>query len=208
MKTRLVPPLTPAGAAALAEAMLRDTVAKLRASAAFETVLVYDPPSAAEWFAREFAVVRVRRAQRGAELGARLAEFVAGVFAAREARTLVVVGSDQPLVPLARVLEAHAALAAGAGCVLGPDPGGGYYLVGLARSVPELFTRVSMSSDGMCAATAALARARGLAVTLLAEHDDVDVPADLARLRQELAALPPEVAPHTRRALAALAPGA
>lgn len=208
VKTRLVPPLTPAGAAALAEAMLRDTVAKLGASTAFETVLVYDPPSAAEWFAREFAAVRVQRAQRGAELGARLADFVERVFTAHEARALVIVGSDQPLVPLARILEAHTALENGADCVLGPDPGGGYYLVGLAQSMPELFTRVPMSSAGMCAASAALARERGLAVTLLTEHDDVDTAADLVRLRAELAQRGPEEAAYTRRALAALELGA
>jgi rSAM/selenodomain-associated transferase 1 len=202
--TRLSPPLSPAAAARLAEAMLRDTVARCRGGR-FRTVLVVTPPERAAWFAAEFAELGAPALQDGAELGERLARFTGGVFARTEAATLVVVGSDQPLVPAARIEEAHRALEAGAGCVLGPDRGGGYYLIGLARPAPELFTAVAMSSAGMCAATAELACAHGLTVVLLPEHGDVDVPADLERLRAELER--PEharLAPHTRAVLAEL----
>ena len=88
--------------------------------------------------------------------------------------------------------------------VLGPDRGGGYTLAGLRAPCDELFTGVTMSSAGMCAATEALARARGLAVERLSEDDDVDTPADLARLRARLAASNPEFVRHTRAALAEL----
>lgn len=185
VKTRLCPPLTPAQAARLAEAMLRDTVERCLAGE-FRTLLAFAPAESAAWFRAEFPELEEQRAQVGPGLGERLALCVAECFARREARTLVVIGSDQPLVPLARLHEAHRALEHGAGCVLGPDPGGGYYLIGLARSVPELFTEVPMSSAGMCAATAALARERGLSVERLAEHPDVDTPADLEHLCAEL----------------------
>jgi rSAM/selenodomain-associated transferase 1 len=204
VKTRLSPPLSAAEAARLAEAMLRDTVARCRAGR-FRTRLVVTPPESAAWFAREFPELGAPALQAGADLGERLARFTSDVLERGEAATLVVVGSDQPLVPLARIEEAHRALELGAGCVLGPDRGGGYYLIGLARPAPELFTRVAMSSAGMCAATAELARARGLDVVLLAAHGDVDVPDDLARLREELAQ--PELAqlaPCTRAAVAEL----
>jgi rSAM/selenodomain-associated transferase 1 len=181
VKTRLCPPLTPAQAARLAEAMLRDTVEKCLAGE-FRTVLAFAPAEAAGWFREHVPELADQRQQIGRALGERLAHFVTDSFARREARTLVVIGSDQPLVPLARIHEAHRALEAGAGCVLGPDLGGGYYLIGLARSVPELFTAVPMSTRGMCVATEALARSHGLTVVRLAEHLDVDTPADLARL--------------------------
>jgi hypothetical protein len=186
VKTRLSPPLTPEEAARLAEAMLRDAVARCRAGD-FRTALVFAPSEEAPWFRASFPELADQRPQRGRDLGQRLATFVSAVFAREEARTLVVIGSDQPLVPLERIHEAHRALENGAGCVLGPDPGGGYYLVGLARSVPELFTEVPMSSAGMCAATEALARARGLAVVRLAEELDVDIAVDLERLCAGLA---------------------
>lgn len=210
VKTRLSPPLSPAAAARLAEAMLRDTVARCLGGA-FRTELVFDPPEEAPWFARAFPEIAVQRPQRGAGLGERLAIYVEERFSAGGARSLVVVGSDQPLVPLACLEEAHARLEDGLDCVLGPDPGGGYYLIGLARSVPELFTAVTMSCAGMCAATELLARARGLRVGRLAQHDDVDLPADLERLRAGLAVRParpdaPDDPRHTRRALRELFP--
>jgi hypothetical protein len=206
VKTRLCPPLTRAQAARLAEAMLRDTAEKCRAGG-FRSVLVFTPAEAAGWFREQLPDLVEQRPQLGATLGERLARFVEACFARREARTLVVIGSDQPLVPLARIHGAHRALEDGADCVLGPDPGGGYYLVGLARSVPELFTAVPMSTSGMCAATEALAREHGLTVVRLAEHADVDTPADLERLCAsiESRAVPDErFLRHTRRVLAEL----
>ncbi|HEX6883496.1 MAG TPA: TIGR04282 family arsenosugar biosynthesis glycosyltransferase [Planctomycetota bacterium] len=205
VKTRLCPPLAPREAAHLAEAMLRDGVARARAGT-FRTALVFAPAERAGWFQGAFPEVEEQWPQVGAGLGQRLAHHVARVFERGLARTLVIVGSDQPLVPLARLEEAHARLEEGADCVLGPDLGGGYYLVGLRRSVPELFTEVRMSSADMAAATLRLARARGLSVAELPAHPDVDLPADLEHLRAALAAradLP--FVDHTRRALAELA---
>lgn len=203
VKTRLCPPLAPEEAAHLAAAMLRDTLEKCLAGD-FETTLVFAPESAAAWFRSEFPRPAQQVAQRGEGLGARLAHFVRTAFEEGATTSLVVIGSDQPLVPLARLEEAHARLAAGADLVLGPDRGGGYYLVGLRAPRDELFTAVTMSSAGMCAATAAFARARGLAVARLAEDDDIDTPADLARLSTHLAHSNPEFTRHTRAALAAL----
>ena len=207
VKTRLCPPLTPGQAGLLAEAMLRDTVERCLAGE-FRTVLAFAPPEAKAWFRAAFPELEDQRPQLGTGLGERLARFVADSFARRAAGSLVVIGSDQPLVPLARIEEAHRALERGAGCVLGPDPGGGYYLIGLARSVPELFTTIPMSTRGMCAATEALARERGLTVVRLAEHGDVDTPEDLEGLRAALAhsgnAGERSFLDHTRRALVEL----
>src|SRR5688572_25903629 len=186
--------------------MLRDTVGKCLAGK-FRTLLAFAPAEAEAWFRASFPELPDQRAQVGATLGERLARAVEQCFARREARSLVVIGSDQPQVPLARIHEAHRALEEGAGCVLGPDPGGGYYLVGLARSLPELFTAVPMSTRDMCAATEALARERGLEVVRLAEHADVDTPADLERLCATIDSSPESerFLRNTRRALVELA---
>lgn len=208
VKTRLCPPLEPAQAAELAEAMLRDTVARCRAGA-FRTALVFAPAEAAGWFRACFPELADQRPQVGEGLGARLAHFVEDSFRRGEARTVVVIGSDQPLVPPSCLEAAHRALEEGADCVLGPDLGGGYYLVGLTRSVPRLFTDVTMSSADMCRATEALARSIGLEVARLEPHPDVDLPSDLARLRGALDEMPPggeDHLEHTRRALSALPP--
>jgi rSAM/selenodomain-associated transferase 1 len=205
VKTRLCPPLAPAEAAALAEGMLADTLEKCLGGP-FRTVLVHAPADAGAWFARRFPEVAERHPQVGSELGARLAHFARRAFSELGAKTLVLIGSDQPLVPRARLVEAHEALEAAHDVVLGPDRGGGYYLIGLRAPRDELFTSVRMSSAGMCAATESLARERGLTVARLSEDDDIDTPADLARLRVRLAQSSPEFTRHTRAALAELSP--
>jgi len=103
----------------------------------------------------------------------------------------VAVGADAPAVPARRLAQAHAALGGGADVVLGPDGGGGYYLVGLRAPAPELFLEVPMSTPTMGEETVALARKLGLRVARLAAGDDVDVAADLERLAAALRARPP-----------------
>ncbi len=185
VKTRLCPPLDLDQAACLAEAMLRDALETCVRSSAFRTALLFAPPEEGEWFRREFPEPGDQRAQQGKDLGERLARFFETAFT-RGTRTAVAIGSDQPLVTAARIAEAHAALESGADCVLGPDLGGGYYLIGLRASLPELFTEVRMSEASTCQATVRLAGERGLEHRMLPPLSDVDVADDLARLRADL----------------------
>jgi len=192
VKTRLCPPLSPSQAAALSEAMLRDLVERLAAASDLETALRFAPAAAAAWFAAGFPGLADRAPQVGPDLGHRLARHFEDEARRDPPATAVVVGSDVPLLPVALVREAHAALGAGADLVLSPDGGGGYALVGLRGSHPELFTRVAMSSGDTCARTVALARERGLEVELLEESLDVDREPDLRRLARLLAGRAPD----------------
>jgi hypothetical protein len=208
VKTRLVPPLSPEGAAHLALAMLDDAVGRGSArEAASRSRLVFAPEEAEPWFRERYGARLELAPQRGAGLGERLAQFFEQALAESGVRTVLAVGTDAPLVPAARLAEAHTALEAGADLVLGPDRGGGYYLVGLRAPAARLFLDVPMSTPTMCAATEALARRLGLAVMRLAPEDDVDVPADLLALAERLLHAPPGescLAGATRAALRAL----
>jgi len=213
VKTRLCPPLAPRQAAELAEGMLRDAVARCACCAGFRTALLFTPAEDEAWFRRAFPDLDDLRPQRGAGLAQRLANAFVDGLAAAGTRTLVAIGSDQPLVTTARIEAAHEALERGADLVLGPDRGGGYYLVGQREPHPVLFTEVAMSTEGMCAETVRLAEERGLAVHLLEPGDDVDRAADLARLRRDLAAWrarggagEPDFPRHTEASLRALPP--
>ena len=147
VKTRLAPPLSAEEAAELALAMLDDTVGKCAACGDFETAIA----SAGDlgWFRARYPEVREIDAQEGEGLAERLAHAFERSAAARPGWSLVCVGADSPQVPAERIVAAHAAIEAGADLVLGPDRGGGYYLVGLARPVAEIFTRVAMSTPKM-----------------------------------------------------------
>lgn len=192
VKTRLVPPLAPEQAAALAQAMLDDAVARgLAPEAGSRARLVYAPPEDEAWFRARYGTGIELAPQRGAGLAERLSAFFEDALAEPGLCTAVAVGADAPDVPARRLAEAHLALEGGADLVLGPDGGGGYYLVGLRAPEPRLFLDVAMSTPTMCAETVALARARGLAVVLLAPGQDVDVAGDLERLSAALSARPP-----------------
>ncbi|TDJ68572.1 MAG: glycosyltransferase [Planctomycetota bacterium] len=184
VKTRLSPPLTAAQAAALARAMLDDVVGNHLASGAFRLAIAAAPADAVDWFRARYPGVETVEPQVGEGLGARLAAWFDRYCAS--GTSVVVIGSDCPLLGSATIVAAHEALERGADAVFAPDAGGGYCLVGLTRSVPRLFTDVPMSEGDMFARTLDVARAEGLAVECLPEHYDVDVESDLERLKRDL----------------------
>jgi rSAM/selenodomain-associated transferase 1 len=199
VKTRLIGALTPGEAASLHAAFQADLVARLSGSPRFELRLAWAlepgegvPPGPP-------AGVR----QEGRDLGERL--HAALVAAATEHPLVAAVGSDHPLLPVERVEEAFARLAAGAPVVLGPAEDGGYYLIGARREAldPRLFAGVPWSGPRVLAVTLERCAELGLEPALLPSAADVDTPEDLARLAAELAAGPPGPCPRTAALLAA-----
>ena len=79
---------------------------------------------------------------------------------------------------------------------LGMGHDGGYYLIGMNRLHPELFQDIAWSTKQVILQTVAVCVSLGLTVHQLPEWYDVDVAADLDRLRQDLAQ-DPALAPHT-----------
>jgi hypothetical protein len=175
VKTRLSPPLTPGEAAGLYAAWLR----ALRPVPGCRT-LVYGWPAAELDALRAVVPAELElRAQRGADLWARMAACMAELFAQGHS-PVVIRNTDAPDLPPERVREAIARCKRGT-AVLGPDAGGGYYLVALAEPCAELFGG-SEGAPTVHAQTVARARALGLAVEELAVEADVDTYADLLEL--------------------------
>ena len=200
VKTRLCPPLTPEEAAGLYQAFAADTAAMARALARRKRLacrLVYAAHPAApdpSWLDPALPWDR----QRGRGLGPRLIRACASAFAAG-ACPLVIIGSDTPALPAARIREAFDALRTHA-LVLGPSTDGGYYLIGLRRHIPALFRGIDWSTDRVCSQTLARARTLGLRTALLAPHRDLDTWADIVRWRHGNS----RRAPRTHRRLQAL----
>jgi uncharacterized protein len=185
-KTRLCPPLLPAEAAGLYRSFLVDIARELEAW-----------PSEVDlwlaWSGQDEDLDRLRLLfgdrwrllrQRGASLTVRMEQVFDSLFDAGY-RRVVMRNSDSPHLPAALLDQAFEAMGEGT-MVLGPDRGGGYYLVGLDRRPQGLFPR-TMSTGSVYEETAALARAAGLAVRTLPTFLDVDLPEELATLRSELA---------------------
>jgi rSAM/selenodomain-associated transferase 1 len=187
VNTRMTPPLAPDDAAALYEASLRDVIA-LAGRERARAELWYDSPSAEDWFAREFPQL-MRREQGAGELGERQRDAFARSFA-DGAERVVIIGSDSPTLPDTHLNAAFDALRE-APAVTGPAQDGGYYLVGLNASVwpvaGSLFEDIGWSTPEVMKQTLHRAAESGIELRLLPGWYDVDVPADLALLRQDAA---------------------
>jgi len=161
-KTRLCPPCTPAGAAALAAAALADTLSAVAATPARRRILALD----GVWSAPGFEVIP----QAGDGLGDRLGEAL--VAAGGPA---LVVGMDTPQLTPALLRRAGARLTEpGVDAVLGPALDGGYWTIGLRAPDRRVFQGVPMSSPRTCAAQRRRLEQLGLTTAWLPELRDVD----------------------------------
>ena len=197
VKTRLAPVLGPERAAELAAAMLADLVDRLASRDDLAPGIAYAPEGAEPWFRERFPDAALY-AQEGDGLAARMQCFFEQRASAAPDETVVILGADAPLASLDAIAAAHAELEGGVDVVLGPDEGGGYWILGLRGPAPEVFD-VTMSTRGMCAETVDAVRAAGRRVALVARGFDVDVPDDLRRLRDEIAALDRRAPGYPRR---------
>ncbi|HMA37077.1 MAG TPA: TIGR04282 family arsenosugar biosynthesis glycosyltransferase [Chloroflexia bacterium] len=205
VKTRLCPPLTPAGALALYEAFLHDTIALVATACTLAgdvtPALAYAPAGAHDYFRACTPDRFVLLPQHGADLGERLSRLPAQA-AARGYGPVAMIDSDSPTLPPAYAAQAFAALArADVDVVLGPCRDGGYYLIGMKAPQPALFRAIPWSTDQVTRATLAAAARAGLRVVCLPAWYDADTAADLETLRATLAADPAR-APHTHEVLA------
>ncbi|WP_310498392.1 TIGR04282 family arsenosugar biosynthesis glycosyltransferase [Sandarakinorhabdus sp.] len=166
-KTRLIPALGPQGAADLHRRLTERTVATVKAAGLALEIRSTgaDPARFRDWLGVESVVD-----QGEGDLGDRLS---------RTAETLPVLllGADIPgLLP--QHLRAAAAALATAPAVIGPAADGGYWLLGLAEPMPQLFTDMAWGTDAVLAAT--LARLPP-GTPRLETLSDLDTPEDLAR---------------------------
>jgi len=174
VKTRLVPPLTPVEAAALYGAFLRQSVVPI---AGAHTYLYGWPAERLAEFSDYIQSGIELRPQCGENLFARIITCFDQLFAAGHSPVLIR-NTDSPDLPVAVVVEALRRCRPGT-AVLGPDEGGGYYLVALSERQPELFAPSAGADEGQYERAAQRARDLGLAVETLPRHRDVDSYDDL-----------------------------
>ena len=196
-KTRLSPPLTPELASALYECFLLDTLDQMRQVNDTLHVIAYlDECGYFQRLAPDFELIP----QEGEDLGERLDRALTS-YLSRGYQRVVIMDSDSPTLPPIYLSHAFHALSDGADVVLGPCDDGGYYLIGLRKPAPRLLREVHMSTPAVAAETIALAKEENLNLVTLPTWYDVDDAASLSRLRQEIEALHPSVAVHTRQFL-------
>ncbi len=192
VKTRLCPPLTPDEAATLHGSFVLDTLERTRTAAVklklpFDRYLACAPSSTLVFF----QIMEERQSvklidQVGDDLGARMRQTFDTLFA-RGYRQVLIVGTDVPSLPLDHYRDALALLGSH-DLVLGPALDGGYYLIGLTRPAPDLFSGIPWSTDEVLALTQKTAATRGLRTALLPVWRDVDTIEDVEALIDACAA--------------------
>lgn len=179
VKTRLVPLLGEEGAAALARAMLLDTLECCRREVE-EVGILHARNDEREILAALTGPGAVLIHQRGSGLGDALLTGMRRTLAERD--TALLVSSDVPGLPEGSLAAALTALDDGADVVLGPCPDGGYWLVGMREALAAPFAAIPWSTPAVLDTTLARCSAARLEVELLEPWPDVDTPDDLAAL--------------------------
>ena len=199
-KTRLSPTLAPEAAAHLAAAFLLDSVHIVRQAGLDMRIICRDDGErvALERLVGDDGTVAV---QSGHGLGAALESAFRLGFASG-CTAVGVLGSDNPTLPPAVLIEAFAALDAGCEVSIGPSEDGGYYLLAADGLYPDLFRNMAWSTSEVLAVTLERCAAANLRVHLAPEWYDVDDASDLDRLHGDLAGADQLAAPYTRAALA------
>jgi uncharacterized protein len=196
VKTRLCPPLSLQDAAALYHCFLLDSIAKISQIDTTTPILSYTPATAQPVF-ETLAPGWTLIPQQGCDLGARMADCFAQLFARGYTRVLLT-GSDLPTLPAEIFHQALALLnTPETDVVLGPSEDGGYYLIGLRTLYPAVFDDMIWSTPQVFADTVRRAERLGLSVALLPRWYDIDAPADLIRLRDTVMQDPTGSLRHT-----------
>jgi hypothetical protein len=178
VKRRLAVTLGAASAAALYAAFVGDLDGRLRAAGMAATWACWPPGAPFSDLVGDAPLI----AQRGADLGARMAAAASEVLS-RHGRPVVLLGADSPHLDLTVVAAAGAALSHGeAEVVIGPAADGGYYLLGVRRLVPELFRDVAWGTSTVLSETVARLEEARVPYRLLAPGFDVDTLDDVRRL--------------------------
>ena len=178
-RRRLIPAIGAERAAALHKAMIHRAVESALASGIGPVELWCTPNPDHEVFLRLQRDAGVTlHTQIGRDLGARM-------HAAIEAKpgATVVIGTDCPsLEPGDLVRAAEALHADTADAVVAPAFDGGYVLIGVSGTRPELFADVDWGTERVLAQTREHARTAGLRLLELDARQDVDRPTDLKAL--------------------------
>ncbi len=183
-KTRLIPVLGAEGAATLQRQMTEQKLTQVRELQAAYPVSVEvhftggNEQLMQSWLGSSLIYQR----QSEGDIGCRMASAFQASFEAGM-NNVVLIGIDCPDLNAQLMAEAFQALHQH-DLVLGPALDGGYYLIGLRRLIPELFTGIRWSTAEVLPQTLRIAQRLELAVAKLPLLSDVDRPEDLSVWKQ------------------------
>jgi rSAM/selenodomain-associated transferase 1 len=180
-KTRLIPALGRSGATMLHAAMVQHTLAMVIRAALGPVQLWCSPLPQHPFFGtcRDQHRLTLHR-QRGHDLGSRMAHAIKQALK-RSAR-VILIGTDCPALNEKDLHQAHQQLSAGNDVVIGPANDGGYVLIALNQTSPQLFQSIDWGSAKVLQQTRKRLRQLGYHWHELEMRRDIDTTDDLASL--------------------------
>lgn len=186
VKTRLQPILSPEKCAELAFAFLQDALKKAE-TVSKNVILAYSPAGQSDYFNGVVSPEITLVEQKGEDLGEKMSNAFNFAFKKDSDSAVVMIGTDSPTFPAGYISQAFEALEKDSSIVLGKSKDGGFYLIGLRKSVPKLFDRIAWSSPLVFAQITGNINKLGIEKSnLLPEHYDVDTPEDFLRMKNEI----------------------
>ncbi len=184
-KTRLLGAITPAAAAALSDAFIRDALAKAASLRPARLVIAVSAPGRAErskYFrrmARQFSADLLD--QGDGSLGRRMARALEP-FSSDGA---LLIGTDTPSLPTALLAASLRALQRSR-VVIAPSLDGGYYALGVRGAMPPIFTAIRWGSGRVFDSTVQRLKRAGIRYALGPAWYDVDRWSDVILLAAHL----------------------
>ncbi len=177
-KTRLIPALGVGGAAKLHRRLVIHTVKTI---GSFNPEIHYSGGSQRlmyDWLG-DFKYVN----QSDGDLGDRMKQaFQLGFDQGCD--RIIMIGTDCPAIDKALIDRAFVALNR-KDVIFGPAVDGGYYLIGLTKQIPELFSNISWSTTSVLQDSLAIVKKLNLSYELLEILPDIDRPEDLQYLKAD-----------------------
>ena len=125
-----------------------------------------------------------KQVQSGDDLGERMKNAFSHVFS-KGYEKAAIIGTDCFELKAAHITEAFNRLARH-DVVIGPADDGGYYLLAMKRSCPELFVGISWSTSRVLEQTLSVCKNHDLSFYLLPQLPDIDDEKDLNKIREQL----------------------
>jgi uncharacterized protein len=145
--------------------------------------IYFDPPKRAIEIKKSFGNGHEYRPQRGSDLGARMKNAFDDCFS-DGFKSIVLIGSDFPDLPLKIIKDAFAALDSPSDAVIGPATDGGYYLIGFRYDtfLPHIFEGLTWGTPLVLEETIRILKAENHIPQLIDEWHDIDTGNDLLGL--------------------------
>jgi uncharacterized protein len=198
-KTRLCPPYTLKQAASIAEALLKDTIDLVNAIPGIQPAVAITPPEELSYFQNicpgHFWLLPVN----GENIGECLNSTIDTVLDKGHPKSIAI-NADGPDLPISYLAKSLSDLDTH-DMVIGPTNDGGYYLIGLKHTAPQIFEGITWSTNLVLNQTLERAKNSGLSYTILPPWHDVDTGQEVERLKLHLKNLPDDSLIHTRNLL-------